>query len=274
MTSTMQKKDFNYMKRYYNLISVASVRRTHPDVPWRGTLFGHVFVKENGDIYDGEWKVYKSKSIFAGRYMFDGEGIYYFGSLKQYYIGPLVASQCKGIGQYIWVKTSDEWRNNFDPTPGAPFNGLPFNYKGEIVYEVKHGKAMLTFKNGRTLSTIWDNGKVVSPSSAYEPTFNIGTVDTTVKNPLQAGKRKSVFSSSTNSRSGSQSDKRNSFGSVPTTSVNDAPLVVAAQVASSSSSSTTKLSNRLKELKDLYDERLITQDVYLDAQEKILGETL
>lgn len=268
----MQSKDFNHMKRYYNLISVAAVRRIHPNVPWKGTLFGHVFVKENGDIYDGEWKVFKSKSVFAGRYMFHGEGIYYFGLLDQYYIGPLVASQCKGIGQYIWVTTSDVWRNNFDPTPEAPFDGLPFNYKGDIVYEVKHGKATLTFKSGQTLLTIWDHGKIISPSNAYDPSFNSAAVGAAVENPLQMGKRKNAFSSATSSRSGSTSDKRNNSGRATTTSVQEPPLVVAAQVVSSSPSSAIALSNRLKELKDLYDQRLITQEAYHDTQEKMLNE--
>lgn len=79
-------------------------------------------------------------------------------------------NECHGFGKCFWLSSSKVWRENFNPSPDAPFNGLPFHYSGYYVHESRNGAATCTFKDGRMLPTTWLHGKVIDPP-------NIDTVD-------------------------------------------------------------------------------------------------
>lgn len=66
--------DFELMKKHYNLVPVQQVRQRLPEIPWQGKCRGYVWVRPNGDIYDGEWMMNPRRSISNGKFVFHGEG--------------------------------------------------------------------------------------------------------------------------------------------------------------------------------------------------------
>ena len=156
----MNNSDFELMTQHYTLIPMTEARNMHPTVPWMGTLRGFVMKRSNGDLYDGDWSVHRTKSVFRGKFMFHGYGIYLSAADEKYYVGNFQDSQYHGHGRYAWLTTSKAWKKNRDTTIGVPFNGKPFTYDGNFVYNVRHGPALVTFKDGATKHTIWSHDRL------------------------------------------------------------------------------------------------------------------
>ena len=201
--------------------------------------------------------------------MFHGEGIYYIASQNQYYIGSLTYSLCHGSGSFVWLRTSDVWKNNIDPTPGALFSGLPFDFQGESVQDQKHGKATLTFKDGRKLQTMWNYGELVS------------TVPSTISNEVSeealCNKRKRKGPSHDKTSPGKR-NRKTSYDSLSVAtdsfaanivSGRKSSLIAQTEIAARDPATTNKLALRLRELNDLYENKLISKHVYDLARDKL-----